>query len=165
MKSVNLTTLIAAGTFFIAGAANAVSVVQINSEIERCYQQTVGVQDKVAPETLSTRACSKLVKYDEVSRDTKSVAYFNRAVVHQHKGNHEKAARDFASAVKLNADVPQGHAAAAQAFANINNLDMALYHYDLALELDSDNALLLKKREGVAKQLKHQLAMVKVVKD
>jgi lipoprotein NlpI len=54
----------------------------------------------------SIAACSKIISRAKDTKTNLAIAYFNRGVGHQNKGEHQDAIADFTQSLKLNASDP-----------------------------------------------------------
>lgn len=129
------------------------SVADINGHINRCYKQTLLVVDKRTESKASTVSCSALINSRMLPNKQQANMLTNRAVVYFYTGQTEKAFVDFKRALALNPQLLEAHIAIAQIFYSKGEFNEALTHYEKAISIDGNNALLKRNRDVVVSRI------------
>lgn len=132
----------------------SLSIDEINSQIDQCYQQTVLVSKKVAIAKITSKYCSAIINSGMLSRQQKAINLFNRGIIVAYQGHYELAAKDFENAIKYAPGLLEAHVAAAQLHGTNHQFAQSLRYYDSALALDNQNQQLKRNREFVAKHVR-----------
>ncbi|WP_289030614.1 tetratricopeptide repeat protein [uncultured Paraglaciecola sp.] len=137
----------------LPAAASYLSVSQMNSNLEKCFQQTVLLHQKADVRNLTTLACTKVINNDWVTKEAESITRLNRGIIYMAQGQYNKAKSDFTHSLKLNINFYPAHVALAQLLNQEHDFVGAMHHYDKAIALDPDNTKLLRNRQLVANSI------------
>jgi len=88
----------------------------------------------------SIAACSKIISRAKDTKNNLAIAYFNRGVGHQNKGEHQDAIADFTQSLKLNASDPATYRNRGFSYAQTAEYDLALDDYNQTIKLKPDYA-------------------------
>lgn len=158
--------LAAFGLCITSGFAHAnygLSIDGLNRNISNCYDQAQRALEQKEGQLLSVASCRKVLHNNWSSNVVKANAFHNRGLIYQHQGKVDKAIRDFQRAIKLNPQSKTTQIALAQLFEDKQEYNLALIHYELALEQYEDNRILMSKIENLNLVLsslnKHDMVM------
>jgi tetratricopeptide (TPR) repeat protein len=81
-------------------------------------------------------ACDRIIAEGNERKVNFAIAYYNRGVGYQKKGDHAKAIADFTRSIKINATDPKAFRARGSSYADIGEYDLAIADYTETIRLD-----------------------------
>lgn len=151
-KLISLATII---TIFsstqLVNARESLSVESMNRYTEQCYQQTLLLEQKVDPNSLSTSSCRKVLQSTWLAKDVEANTRLNRGLVYLYQGKLDKALRDFQRAVAAEPTLYYGHLALGKLLLSQNKLADSIFYFDKALTINKEDQKVVRKRALVAK--------------
>jgi lipoprotein NlpI len=87
---------------------------------------------------VSITGCSRIIALGDEFKNNTAIAYFDRGLAHQHKGEHQDAIADFNQSLKLNPDDPADYRGRGFSFAQTEEYDLAIADYNRTIELKPD---------------------------
>jgi len=85
-------------------------------------------------------ACDRIIAEGNERKVNFAIAYYNRGLGYQKKGDHAKAIADFTRSIKINASDPQTCRARGSSYADISEYDLAIADYTETIRLDPNFA-------------------------
>jgi tetratricopeptide (TPR) repeat protein len=152
-KLFNLSIATILGLQVMPAVANNLTVNEMNRKVEKCFQQTVLVHQKVDPNKLSSVACTQVINSSWISKIRESNNRLNRGIIYMAQGHYNKAIKDFRRTLSLTPDSYSAHVALAQLLNRVNDFTGAIHHYDQAIALNNADKTLLHNRQLVANSI------------
>ena len=85
-------------------------------------------------------ACDRIIAEGNERKVNFAIAYYNRGLGYQKKGDHAKAIADFTRSIKINASDPKTFRARGSSYADISEYDLAIADYTETIGLDPNFA-------------------------
>lgn len=111
--------------------ATAAADSALNGDAAQCFAETERAIQGVEPESLSTAACRRALRFEMIGRADRSAMLHNRGLIEQAKGDLEAARTSFARAVRLSTTVDKRNLALAQAAQQLGEYELAIEQYEL----------------------------------
>ncbi len=86
----------------------------------------------------SIAGCSKLISRAQDTKTNLAIAYYNRGIAHQNKGEHQDAIADFNQSLKLNPSDPATYSGRGYSYAQTGEYDLAIDDYNQTVKLKPD---------------------------
>jgi tetratricopeptide (TPR) repeat protein len=83
-------------------------------------------------------ACDRIIAEGNERKVNFAIAYYNRGVGYQKKGDQAKAIADFSRSIKVNATDPKAFRARGNSYADIGEYDLAIADYTETIKLQPD---------------------------
>ena len=89
---------------------------------------------------VSLAGCSNIIGRAKDTKNNLAIAYFNRGIAYQNKGDHAKAIAEFNQSIKLNASDPAAYRNRGYSYAQTGEFDRAIDDYNQTIKLKPDYA-------------------------
>lgn len=89
---------------------------------------------------VSLAGCSKIIGRAKDTKNNLAIAYYNRGIAYQNKGEHAKAIAEFNQSIKLNASDPASYRNRGYSYAQTGEYDLAIDDYGQTIKLKPDFA-------------------------
>jgi tetratricopeptide (TPR) repeat protein len=87
---------------------------------------------------VSIAGCSRIIAANAESKTNIAIAYMDRGIAHQNKGEHQDAIADFNQSLKLNPNDPAVYRSRGFSFAQTQEYDLAIDDYNQTIKLKPD---------------------------
>ena len=89
---------------------------------------------------VSLAGCSNIIGRAKDTKNNLAIAYFNRGIAYQNKGDHAKAIAESSQSIKLNASDPAAYRNRGYSYAQTGEYDLAIEDYNQTIRLKRDYA-------------------------
>jgi Flp pilus assembly protein TadD len=86
---------------------------------------------------VSIAGCGRSIALGDESKANTAIAYMDRGIAHQNKGEHQGAIADFNRSLKLNPNDPAVYPSRGYSFAQTEEYDLAIDDYNQTIALKS----------------------------
>ena len=90
--------------------------------------------------------CTRVIQSGRENQRDLASAYFNRGLAYGHKGDFDRAIRDFDQAIKINPNYPDALNNRGLAYISQGQFDRAIQDFDQVLKLDPKDADAIRNR-------------------
>jgi tetratricopeptide (TPR) repeat protein len=117
------------------------SVSQLPSSCRRALGPNPRRDDCISSDAaVSLDGCSKIIARGIDTKNNLAIAYFNRGIAYQNKGDHAKAIAEFNQSIRLNASDPAAYRNRGYSYAQTGEFDLAIDDYNQIIKLKPDYA-------------------------
>ena len=89
---------------------------------------------------VSLEGCGKIIGRGIDTKNNLAIAYYNRGIAYQNKGDHAKAIAEFNQSIRLNASDPAAYRNRGYSYAQTGEFDLAIDDYNQTIKLKPDYA-------------------------